>query len=263
MFRSIPSSLFALSLCLSALPAQDPAPVKQPDKEVATKLEELKDCINDRKMERDAEAVQIIDFLWKKLDEGLCDKDQQAITKSLDAALSQGKVRQPEDARLYTAAVAALAYCGADGAKALKKAYENKRFGNTNEKPWLNLRDQMLRSIGKTKDESMVKFLVDEARRNPEDILMAAAGEALGNYEAAKEPVRKEIVSDLIKRWGELDELATQMGSGNIQAANARNTLAALTGKWNETLAKLTRQNFTKFTDWQSWYNKNKTQPWK
>lgn len=261
MPRLLPMSLFALAL--GCLPAQDPTPAKGPDKEVAEKLDDLKSYVNDRKIEHDAEAVQVIDFLWKKLDEGLCDKDQQAITKGLDAALSQGKVRPAEDIRLYAAAVAALAYCGPEGAKVLKKAYENKRFGNTNEKAWLPLREQILKSVGKTKDESMVKFLVDEAKKNPEDLLMAAAGEALGNYEAAKELVRKDVVNELLKKWGELDELQSQMGSGNIQALNARNTLAALTGKWNDTLAKLTRQNFTKFLDWQSWNNKNRNQPWK
>ena len=109
----------------------------------------------------------------------------------------------------------------------------------------------------------MVKFLLDVARRSPEDALMAAAGEALGNFEKSKEAIRKDIVSDLLKRWGELDELASQLGSGHIQAANARNTLAAASGKWNETLARLTRQNFTKYLAWQRWNQKNKNKRWK
>lgn len=242
--------------------AQDPeSPEKGPDKEVADRIKVLNDAAGDRKMERDPEAIETIDFLLRKLREGLIDKDQKAVTKALDAALMKSKKRPADSIGLYTAAVAALGYCGADGAKSLEKAYDSKRFPD--KKPWVPLREQILRSVGKTKDAGSVKFLIDEARRSPEDALMAAAGEALGNFEDAKQSVRKEITSEMIKKWGALAEKAGQLGSGNTEAQTARNTLAAITGKWNDTLARLTRQNHTKFIDWQSWHNKNKSKDWK
>jgi hypothetical protein len=142
----------------------------------------------------------------------------------------------------------------------LKNAYQNKRFPDRKE--WVTLREQFLKSIGKTKDESMVKFLSDEACRSPEAALQAAAGEALGNFEESKDTIRKEIVSDLLKKWGELAEKSSQLGSGNMEAQTASDTLAAISDKWNTTLAKLTKQNFRKFLDWQNWNNKNKNVPW-
>lgn len=252
----------SFGLWLAALlPAQDPTPPKGPDKEVAAKLETLKDCLQDKKFARDAEALGLVDQLLQKHKDGLDPKDLQAVVKGLDGVLNAGaKLRPPESASLYVAAATALGSFGADGAKVLKATYSGKRFPE--KKEWVPLREALLKSLGRTKDESMVKFLTNEAVRNPEPALQGAAGEALGNFEEAKEAVRKEIVGDLLRRWGEEEELASQMGSANIQAQNARDRLAALSDKWNRTLEKLTRQSFRKFLDWQSWHNKNKNQPW-
>lgn len=262
MSRYLLCSLFALALS-GAVPAlaQDPAPPKGPDKEVAEKIATLKECVLDKKFARDDEALQVIDVLLQKLKAGVEDKDRQSITKALEGALMQGvKVRPHDNIRLYTGAATALGYCGADGAKALKNAYTNKRFPE--KKEWVPLREVFLKSLGKTKDESMVKFLTNEAVRSPEAALQAAAGEALGNFEESKDAIRKEIVGDLITKWGELEEKASQMGSANIEALNAKDRLSQLTDKWNTTLAKLTRQNFHKHIDWQTWHNKNRNQPW-
>ncbi len=258
---SLSSLLVGLLVVLPArLAAQDPPGPKDGDKEIAEKVTTLKDIVGDRKFSRDDEGLQIIDALLQKLQAGVGPKDQQLITKGLDGVLSSGKLRPPENTRLYVGAAAALGYCGEDGAKSLKKAYTAKRFPD--KKPWVPLREQLLKAVGRTKDEAMVKFLCDEARLSPEAALQAAAGEALGNFEQSEEKVRKEIVSDLLRKYGELSELASQMGSANIEAQNARDRLAALSDKWNTTLAKLTKQNFHKFSDWLTWYNKNKNEKW-
>lgn len=261
MIRSRLLPLFVVLTALPALRAQDPTPPKGPDPEVAEKVKTLKDAASDKKFARDEEAKKLIDELLMKLQAGVDPKDQKDIVKAFDGVLNKGtKIRPKDEASLYVAVAVALGYCGADGAKVLKEAYDSKRFPD---KPdWVPLREQLLKNIGKTKDETMIKFLVDEARRNPEAALQAASGEALGNFEEAKELVRKDVVSNLLIKYGELDEKAGQLGSSNIEAQNARNRLAAISDKWNATLAKLTRQNFDKFVDWQSWYNKNKNQAW-
>ena len=111
--------------------------------------------------------------------------------------------------RLYNAAAEALGRHGKDGAKALKKAYENKsRF---KAKPmWVPMRERLLRNIGRAQDEANVKFLIDEARRNPEAALQAAAGDALGFFEKSSEKIRKQIVSELLITFGSLSEQASQ-----------------------------------------------------
>ena len=263
MNRSLPRCLSALVALLGSLPAvaQDPAPGKGPDKEVAEKIEALKDIVLDKKFARDNEGLQIIDFLLQKSKAGLDEKDQQAIVKALDGVFTAGpKIRPPDKPELYNGAAAALGYCGVEGAKALKNVYVNKRFPE--EKAWLPLRELLLKNLGRTKDESQVKFLLKEARRNHEAALQAAAGDALGNFDESKEPIRKEIVGELMITYGELSEKAGQLGSQNIEAQNAQDRLAALRDKWNTTLGKLTRQTFATFREWQAWYNKNKALPW-
>ncbi len=264
MNRSLFRYLFALVTLLALLPAaglpQDPA-AKGPDKEVAEKIVTLKEIVQDKKFARDAEGLQVIDVLLQKSKAGVDPKDQQAIVRALDAVLTLGpKVRPHDKTELYTGAAAALGYCGAEGAKVLKDAYASKRFPE--KKEWVPLREQLLKNLGRTKDESMVKFLSKEAVANKEPALAAAAGEALGNFDESKEALRKEIVSDLMIKYGELAEKASQLGSSNIEAQNAQDYLASVQDKWNSTLSKLTRQNFATFREWQAWYNKNKALPW-
>lgn len=263
MHRSL-AAKFAFVFAFAALlpvRAQDPKPApKGPDKEVADMCDRLKDCVNDKKVARDAEGVDLIDKLLQKVDAGVDPKDKVMILKQLDAVFTQGKLRPFDRTELYTGAAFALGKIGGpDAAKVLKDAYDSKRFPS---KPdWVRFREALLKNLGRTKDESQVKFLVKEASNNTEAALQAVAGEALGNFAESKEALRKEIVSGLLVKYGELAEKASQPGS-NIQGQNANDRLAAVADKWNTALAQLTGQSFTSFRDWQVWYNKAKGQPW-
>lgn len=243
----------------AVLAAQNPPAAKGPDKEVAEQIAALKEAHADKKFANDARGVEAIDKLVIKSKAGVDPKDQLAIVKALESVLMTGKQRPHDAATLYVGAAQALGYCGADGAKVLKEAYAGKRYPDKRE--WVPLREHLLKNLGRTKDESMVKFLVNEAVRSPEPALMAAAGEALGNYEEAKEPVRKEVVSELLRKYGELSEMASNLGA-NVNAQNAQERLSAIKDKWNTTLGKLTKQNFATFREWQQWHNKNKSLPW-
>ena len=44
--------------------------------------------------------------------------------------------------------------------------------------------------------------------------------------DAQRQAIRKEIVSDMIAKWGEIEEKASQMGSANIEAQNAKDRAA-------------------------------------
>lgn len=251
----------AAVVALSPARAQEPKPApKGPDKEVVELCERLKECVADKKMARDAEGVDTIDKLLQKVQAGLEGKDKAMVVKALDGVFTQGKLRPHDRTELYVGAATALGSIGGpEAAKVLKEAFDSKRFPN---KPdWVRLRETLLKNLGRTKDEAMIKFLVKEASNNTEAALQAVAGEALGNFEESKEALRKEIVADLLVKYGELAEKASQPGS-NIQGQNAQDRLAALADKWNTTLARLTGQNFTSFRDWQAWHQKAKSQPW-
>jgi hypothetical protein len=250
----------ALAPVLAQTPPVPPQPAaKGPDKDVVAHLAVLKEVVADKKFERDDQGVEAIDKLLMKSKAGLDPKDQAAIVKGLDNVLSTGKLRPHDNTRLYVGAVQALGYCGAEGAKVLHDTYVNKRYPE--HRDWVPFREHVLKNLGRTKDEAQIKFLTNEALRSPEAALSAAAGEALGNFDESKEALRKEIVSELIKGRGALEEKASQLGT-NIEASNAKDRLAALGDKWNTTLSKLTKQNFTTFREWQTWHNKNKSLPW-
>jgi hypothetical protein len=258
MMRSLFRVVFFGSLLVPGLRAQEEEQ-KQPDKEVAAKVAELKEVANDKDGAKDDEGLKLIDFLLQKWQEGLHEKDQKAIVKVLDDLLNKSKLRKPDQTQLYDGAAAALGSFGKQGSKPLKDAYTRKRFPDKPE--WVPLRERLLKNLGRTKDESLVDFLVDEARRNHEAALQGAAGEALGNFEESKESIRKEIVNGLLIRYGELSEAASH-NNNHIDSNNARERLAAIADKWNTTLSKLTRQNFTTFGEWQTWHNKNRNAPW-
>ncbi|MFT7535263.1 MAG: hypothetical protein ACI85K_001214 [Hyphomicrobiaceae bacterium] len=259
-----PSSFAVLcligALMTPAVTAQKKAPKPVPDKEVAEKVEQLIKIAKNKKFTEDARGIEVIDVLMQKQDKGLIDKDRAMVVKALDGVLNKNKVRPADNVRLYNAAAEALGRHGKDGAKALKKAFENKnRF---KAKPmWVPMRERLLKNIGRAKDEANIKFLIDEARRNPEAALQAAAGDALGFFEKSDEKIRKEIVSELLKRFGSLSEEASQGGT-SVDSQNARDRLAAISGKWVATLKKLSGQNFDSFRDWQSWFQKNKNKKW-
>lgn len=260
--RLLPLAVLALA---TGMPAQGDASTPQkhkPDPEVAKMLDELKGVVLDRKVEHDQEGVAILGQLSKKLTDGtMIDKDQDAFAKGLDMVFRQGKVREPDKIQLYTAAAAALGLLGDKGSKPLLDAYKDKRFPARPE--WVPLRGQLLKNLGKTKDEKIVKFLIDEARKAPEAALMAAAGEALGYFEESDQKVRKEIVGGLLVRYGDVDSLSRVIDPANIEAQNARDRLATISDKWNGTLSKMTRQDFRSYPEWNTWYQKHKNADWK
>ena len=143
----------------------------------------------------------------------------------------------------------------------LKKAFKDKkRFGD---KEWRSLRADMLKSLGKTKDLNYVKFLTDEARKNIEDTLMAAAGEALAEFADADLKTRKEISKVLIKKFANIYENANaNLDSGDLQRKTWEDRYKAVADPWNTTLKKLTKQRLRTPNDWQKFYNKNKAKNW-
>jgi hypothetical protein len=257
------SSRAFVLLLSAAASAQDPAPVAKPDKpdkEVAEKLAMLKEVVEDRKCSRDAEGLDLITHLVQKWQGGLVDKDKRDIVKGFESALLKGKLREPDKTQLYIAAATALGLLGTDGSKPLQAAFKDERFPD--KEPWVPLRETLLKSLGKTKDESTIKFLLNVARRDPQAQLQAAAGEALGNFEESKAELRKDIVNSLIITYGEMDSRSRVIDPADIEAQNMVKRLAVVSGKWNDTLRKLTKQNFDNYPEWNEWYNKNKAKDW-
>ncbi len=178
----------ALFLLLPVLPGQDPNAKKDPDPEVAEKLGDLDDIVTNRKMERDAEAGAVLTALILKWRGGLCEKDQKQIVKGIGNVFLKGKVRPAEQAQIYIAAATALGETDESGADPLEKAFESKRFPDKPE--WVQLRESLLRAMGKTKNEKKVKFLIDTARRGPRQLQRQRPEDPQGDRRQAVDPLR-------------------------------------------------------------------------
>jgi hypothetical protein len=258
-------ALAACAVCASVA-AQEPPPPAKPDPEIAASVDRLESAWKDRAMAHDDAAIAELQKLGKAAAAPLYKSDRRLVLSTTTAVLNKGKLRPSDACGIYEAAAEALVSFGADGAKALHTTYTRKRFPKKPE--WARMRATLVSNIGKTRDLKMVDFLCERAKRAPEDEVLAAAGEALGNYQDADQKVRKKIVKALIAKLGGVEANASQAVVNqpgqpqNFGPQNAQQTLRAISGKWNASLQKLTGQPLKNGSDWQHWFNKNKTRDW-
>lgn len=256
--RGAPGAMLLIAVLLGGTagrtPAQEDAAASKPD--LKAEIKEFKAALSDRKAAKDDEAKNLIAGWLKRWDD-LEEKERQEVVKTI--ALTFLVKRPPAESGLFNAAVVALGRMDKAGATALKKAFESKPF---DDKEWLQLRADMLKQIGRAKDPAMIKFLLDTATRSPEDMLMASAGEALGNYAEADQKVRKDIFKDLYKKFVEVQEASSTLDPGDATAQRKRQTFAAIADPWNSTLGKLSGQNFRDPQQWQKFWNEHKSEDW-
>lgn len=263
MERSPWCSLMLLSIALAAprTNAQDdPEPPVAAAADLEEQMKAFDEAINDRKAARDAEAQGLIDQMLQRYP-SLDDKEKAKVVKALsDCLLSPRVKREPDQRSLFIAASAALGNMGSEGAKVLVKAFDHAKF---KAREWIAMRAQFLKNIGTTKDERQVDFLIERAGRDPEDDIMRAAGEALGNFEKSDQKLRKKIAKELIKKFGEIHSKANaNLDPGDALVKRAKEQLTAISHDWNEALRKLTGETLTSAPDWQHFYNKKKNEDW-
>lgn len=235
-------------------------PVAAPDPALPDQITRLKAMAKDRTMEQDFLAMNLVTAMTEKFADKN-PKDQKAILGALGDVFKLGPARPAEKAMLYRTVIDALGQCGAEAAPVLRKAFELDRIDS---KDYAPLRAQIATAVGKTKDEKQAEWLLETAVRHPEDEVMAAAGEALGNFADLPTPKLREICKKLVSRYGEIDMLARTPQSTdpnapiNFGAQNAVKTLEWIQPKWNAALRQLTGESHQQVADWQRWLNKNK-----
>ena len=254
-----PSLISALVAFLLAVPgfAQDEEPVKpeKPDPAVAEKLKELDRAVGDRKFEHDGEAVNMIDELQQQY-EGMHEKDQRAVLKSLRGVFS-AKKRKPDNPGLYVATVFALGKIGgSDAARILVSLVDKAPF---EDKDWLSFQEHVLENVGATKDERQVSFLVKKATRGPEDEVKYAAGKALRYFEDLPLDKRQEIFKDLLIDYERIEgDANANLDPGDATVATRKRTLAKIRDAWNGTLGAMSGQACGTAVEWRKWWNDNK-----
>lgn len=134
----------------------------------------------------------------------------------------------------------------------------------------LRLQRQLLLALGATRDRRALDPLIKRLQ-DKDAVIVAAAGEALGSFEAAGQPTRKQAFEEILKvltsTKSSSDRYAQEQGTarepqpspdGSIQADRYETIRAPLLGA----LARLSRHEEGDPEAWQRWWNKNKKASW-
>lgn len=257
-------AVLLLSLAPSALraptpPVPTPTPVVQDDEivdkrpEIKEKLEKLKGHIGKRG-EQDQEAVAVIDGLLQEYP-SCGPKDRESICKSLSKCFDQKRQDLGEgipNNQLYMAAAASLGEMGTEAVPILTKWIGNKKHRKNR-----TLQQRLILSLGKTKDPDAVEDLLD-LLNDKDSVIIAAAAEAMGEFGAAKQKVRKEIFNELLK----ILVTTKALKDSDINDVASRDRWDVISGPITTTLQILTGEQETNPEKWQRWWNKNKKADW-
>jgi hypothetical protein len=136
--------------------------------------------------------------------------------------------------------------------------------GHKNLRRDIELQRHLILALGKTRDPGAIKTLT-MGLENKDAPIVAAAAEAIGEFEEAKVDVRKELFSSAIKALMSAKNAkdGEQSGSG----ATAHTTVAterydAIGASLMTTLHKLSKHDESTPEAWEHWWNKNRQASW-
>jgi HEAT repeats len=262
MWKPLLLSVLSLSPApLAANPLAPPQAGKQdtpakPDKrpEVADKLTKLQALIDDRKGEKDTDAIGIIDQLVQDFpNNGV--KDRQSVVTALSKCFEvrrMVKEGDPPNNKLYMASAVALAYMAPESTKELLKW-----IGFKDLKKDQALQTRLVDSLGKTKDKEAIKPL-EQLLNSKDDWMVGAAASALSNYGELELTERKTVFETVLKNL----TAAWSTTQGNPNDTVARQRYDVIAAPMITTLQKLSKHDERDPALWQTWWNKNKRENW-
>jgi HEAT repeat protein len=244
-----------------AASAAAPSGLQEEGQEVPDKRPEIKELIEElqahykKKGKEDEEAIAVMDKLTQEFERS-GPKDKESIVAGLADAFDEKRPKEivegVPDTRIYDAAAVTLGTMGPESVPALVKLVDHKNL-----KKLLATRGRLIQSLGKTKDLAGVKPL-RELLKDKDVEIVAAAAQAIGYYEEAPQPDRKEAFEDLLKT------LMSAKGSmdSDPQDLIARERYQAIAASIITTLGALTGHDEREPEAWQRWWNKNKKADW-
>ncbi len=232
---------------------QDPAPIADSRPEVKALLEQLDQHVSKRGKE-DSQAKGAIDKLLQEFKKS-GPKDREAIVKSLDRCFQAKRTDTSEgvpDNGLYVAAAVALGEMAPESVKSLMSW-----IGNKTHKKDIALQRMLITRLGKTRAEEGRKLLL-KLLDDPDSKVIAAAGEALGEFETAEQKVRKEVFEELIKVLMTIKNEFDADNNDTIARERYENIAAPII----TSLKRLAKHEENDPQKWQTWWNKNKKEDW-
>ena len=235
-----------------------------PDKrpEVASLIQEFERHVEKRGSEDPAAIANVAQLSTEFSKSGPKDKAGivSTLAKAIESPRAQPKKGEYDDA-LALAAAKALGPMAPESVSPLTDALGQKETRHD-----LALQRQLLLALGRTREKDAVKPLTQNLV-NPEFSLVAAAAEALGEFEGAKLELRREIFSALIKPLmsakNAMDDnanSATQAGGG-ADSTYARR-YDAIAAPIMGALHRISKHEETDPILWERWWNKNKNGDW-
>ena len=257
--------LLCALLCPAATLLASPPPAFQagksdaaakPDKrpEVAERLAKLKTLIDDRKGEKDTDAIAVIDLLVQDFPNN-GPKDRAAVTSALSKCFEERrtvKEGDPPNNKLYMAAAVALSTMAPESTKELLKW-----IGHKDLKKDQALQTRLVDSLGKTKDKEALKPL-QNLLNSKDDWMVGAAASALANYGELELAERKTVFETILKNL----TAAKSQTDGNPNDTVARQRYDVVAAPMITALQKLSKHDERDPVEWQRWWNKNKRENW-
>jgi len=261
MFQgSLVSTVLALLLVYPA--PSTPAPSGSDRLEARPASSELVDELQQELARRaidEARAKQLVERLAAEF--AICGtKDRAPIVRVLERCLAAKEQGKP-DSELVCHAARALAGMAPESLPVLERALDNKPLLKDRE-----IARTLVLALGKTREKSATKTLL-ELLDGSDDAIVAAAGEALGEFEGAPLALRKQLFEEVLKTWSEAkDERDSQvqqtLDPNSPHDAAAVRRYEVLEAAFSATLQRLSKQEARSVELWQRWFGKNKRADW-
>jgi hypothetical protein len=188
--------------------------------------------------------------------------DKTAIVNALGKCIEAPRAEPKKGEFNNKLAIASADALGQMGPESVPTLIAN--IGQKNLRKDIQLQRQLLLSLGKTRDKDGIKTLTMNLE-NKDAPLVAAAAEGMGEFEDAKQDVRKDLFSAAIKALmaGKNAKDAEQAGSGATAHTNiATERYDVISAPLLKTLHRLSKHDESTPELWERWWNKNRQANW-
>jgi HEAT repeat protein len=239
---------------VAMLRAEDPAPVPDKRPEVEELLKSFK-AHTEKKGSEDRDAIAVVDKIIPEFQKS-GPKDKAAIVTALGKVFDLRRTDEKEGVPnngLFITAATALGVMGPESTKTIVAAIDNKNL-----KKQIAVRSTLIRSLGKTKDakdavEPLINLLNDK-----DAPIVAASGEALGEFSGSDLATRKKAFEALLKIVTAAHDLTQSTPNDTI----ARERYDTINAAIISSLGKLSKYEERDPDKWRDWWNKNKAKNW-
>lgn len=177
-------------------------------------------------------------------------KEQEQLVEAVHGAFVHSRRKEISEANLmmWRAGAYALGQMGADGATALWKIFEDKKFRKE-----VDLVGLVIEQVGATQHYESAEALVDLLDHH-EYLFIAKAADALAMFSQAPGAVRRFAVERMVKLYAQYSEDAEREQQDQEKQEKFRKT----SGSMAKALEALTRTQQSTPTEWNTWFNEHK-----